>query len=102
MLAFDEYKVRLPLDSLFKSLDLGDVRPREMSWSKLSSITREEALKVDANYANKLEVERHKRWAYPVACIALTLFVLPLASLRGCTGRRGSCWPLPCSSCITA
>ena len=79
-LAFDEYKVRLPLDSLFKSLDLGDVRPREMSWSKLSSITREEALKVDANYANKLEVERHKRWAYPVACIALTLFVLPLAS----------------------
>ena len=80
VLAFDEYKVRLPLDSLFKSLDLGDVRPREMSWSKLSSITREEALKVDANYANKLEVERHKRWAYPVACIALTLFVLPLAS----------------------
>ena len=51
VLAFDEYKVRLPLDSLFKSLDLGDVRPREMSWSKLSSITREEALKVDANYA---------------------------------------------------
>ena len=80
MLAFDEYKVRLPLDFLFKSLDLGDVRPREMSWSKLSSITREEALKVDANYANKLEVERHKRWAYPVACIALPLFVLPLAS----------------------
>lgn len=41
-----------------------------MSWSKLSSITREEALKVDAIHANKLEVRRHKRWAYPVACIA--------------------------------
>lgn len=31
VLAFDEYKVRLPLDSLFKSLDLGDMWPREMS-----------------------------------------------------------------------
>ena len=80
MLAFDEYKVRLPLDSLFKSLDLGEVRPREMSWSKLTGITREQALQRDENYANKLDVERHKRWAYPVACIALTLFVLPLAS----------------------
>lgn len=35
---------------------------------------------MDANYASKLEVERRKRWAYPVACITLTLFVLPLAS----------------------
>lgn len=80
VLAFDGYTVRLPLDSLFKNLDLGEVRPREMSWSKLSSITREEALQRDVNYANKLEVERQKRWAYPVACIALTLFVLPLAA----------------------
>ena len=79
-LAFDEYLVRLPLDSLFNSLDLGEVRPREMSWSKLSSISREEALQRDAAYANKLDVERHKRWAYPVACLALTIFVLPLAA----------------------
>lgn len=80
VLAFDGYTVRLPLDSLFKNLDLGEVRPREMSWSELSGITREEALQRDANYANKLDVERQKRWAYPVACIALTLFVLPLAA----------------------
>ncbi len=80
VLAFDGYTVRLPLDSLFKNLDLGEVRPREMSWSELSSITREEALQRDVNYANKLDVERQKRWAYPMACIALTLFVLPLAA----------------------
>ena len=80
VLGFDEYLVRLPLNSLFNSLDMGEVRPREMSWSKLSSISREEALKRDVNYANKIEVERHKRWAYPVACLALTIFVLPLAS----------------------
>ena len=80
VLAFDGYTVRLPLDSIFKNLDLGEVRPREMSWSELSSITREEALQRDVNYANKLDVERQKRWAYPMACIALTLFVLPLAA----------------------
>ena len=80
VLAFDGYTVRLPLDSLFKNLDLGEVRPREMSWSELSSITREEALQRDVNYANKLDVERQKRWAYPMACIALTLFVLPLVA----------------------
>lgn len=80
VLSFTEYTVRLPLDSLFKSLDLGEVRPREMSWKQLSTITRAEALKVDVGYANKLDVERQKRWAYPTACLALTLFVLPLAT----------------------
>lgn len=80
VLGFDEYLVRLPLNSLFNSLDMGEVRPREMSWTQLSSISREEALKRDVNYANKIDVERHKRWAYPVACLALTIFVLPLAS----------------------
>lgn len=80
VLSFTEYTVRLPLDSLFKSLDLGEVRPREMSWKQLSTITRTEALKVDVGYANKLDVERQKRWAYPAACLALTLFVLPLAT----------------------
>lgn len=80
VLSFAEYTVRLPLDSLFKSLDLGEIRPREMSWKQLTTLTRTEALKVDVNYANKVDVERQKRWAYPAACLALTLFVLPLAT----------------------
>lgn len=80
VLGFDEYLVRLPLATIFKSLDMGQIRPREMSWDTLKNITRAEALKRDVNYANKIEVERHKRWAYPFACLALGLFVLPLAS----------------------
>ncbi len=80
VLGFDQYLVRLPLNSLFNSLDMGEVRPREMSWSKLRSISRAEALKRDVNYANKIAVELHKRWAYPMACLALTVFVLPLAA----------------------
>ena len=79
-LAFARYQVRLPLDSLFKSLDLGEVRPREMSWSRLRGQASRELAATDAAYANKLEVEVQKRWAYPAACLALTLFVLPLAA----------------------
>ncbi|MEG2139438.1 MAG: LPS export ABC transporter permease LptF [Bilophila sp.] len=80
VLSFGEYLVRLPLDSLFKSIDLGEVRPREMSWSKLTGFSQEQALAISSAFANKLNVERHKRWAYPAACLALTIFALPLAA----------------------
>lgn len=80
VLSFESYQVRLPLDSLFKSLDLGEVRPREMSWSKLARVAVEHLEKEDPNLANKVRVERHKRWAYPAACLALTIFALPLAA----------------------
>ncbi len=80
VLAFDTYQVRLPLDSLFRNLDLGEVRPREMSWSRLTNMDPDSLESTDANLANKIRVELHKRWAYPAACLALTIFVLPLAA----------------------
>lgn len=80
VLSFESYQVRLPLDSLFKSLDLGEVRPREMSWSRLTRVAVEHLEKEDPNLANKVRVELHKRWAYPAACLALTIFALPLAA----------------------
>ena len=80
VLSFDQYQVRLPLDNLFKSLDLGEVRPREMSWSKLTRAATEHLYAGDVSLSNKVEVELHKRWAYPAACIALTIFALPLAA----------------------
>lgn len=80
VLAFDTYRVRLPLDSLFKNLDLGDVRPSEMAWSALLGVDRAEVAKTDPSFANSIAVEIQKRWAYPAACIALALFALPLAA----------------------
>lgn len=79
-LGFERYQVRLPLDSLFRSLDLGEVRPREMSWSRLTGSVSRDLAATNAEYANRLAVELHKRWAYPAACLALTIFVLPLAA----------------------
>ena len=90
-LAFDAYTVRLPLSALFGSVDLGEVRPREMSWNTLLS-TRD-ALKqsepqtiqkkgegTQRTPLNIILTEIQRRWAYPAACIALAIFVLPMAA----------------------
>ncbi len=81
LLGFGEYTVRLGLDSMFKGLDLGAVRPREMAWSVLTAFDRDALMQTDPAMARKIEIELHKRWLYPVACLALTLFALPLASM---------------------
>jgi lipopolysaccharide export system permease protein len=81
LLGFEEYTVRLALDKLFRGLELGPVKPREMAWTMLTGFDRRALLAKDPPFARKVEVELHKRWIYSVACLALTLFVLPLASM---------------------
>lgn len=80
VLSFDNYQVRLPLKSIFKSLDIAEVRPKEMSWQALLDAPLEEIRKTDPNWANRIAVEIQKRWAYPFASLALTLFALPLSA----------------------
>ncbi|MDR2726626.1 MAG: LPS export ABC transporter permease LptF [Deltaproteobacteria bacterium] len=81
LLGFEEYAVRLALDKMFRGLDLGPIKPREMAWKMLTAFDRRELMAKEPAFARKVEVELHKRWLYPVACLALTLFVLPLASM---------------------
>lgn len=80
LLAFDRYLVRLPLSSLFKNVDLGDIRPREMAWDALLAADLESIRRTDPEFADLVAVEIQKRWAYPAACVALSLFALPLAA----------------------
>ncbi len=77
-LIFDEYMVQLPVEALFKSFSLGDIPPREMPWKELL-IERNTTKDNTPYYQRKINVEIHKRWAYPMACLALTVFALPLA-----------------------
>jgi lipopolysaccharide export system permease protein len=81
LLGFDEYTVRLALDKLIGGLDLGPVKPREMAWEALIALNLQELRTKAPRFARKVEIELHKRWLYSVACLALTLFSLPLASL---------------------
>ncbi|MDR2075716.1 MAG: LptF/LptG family permease, partial [Desulfovibrio sp.] len=90
VLGFDEYVVRLPLDSLFGGLDLGPRKPSEMGWRELVSLPVADILSADSRLGNKITVERHKRWVFPAACLVLSVFVIPLAaSFQGMHRQNG-------------
>lgn len=80
ILAFNEYEVRLDLSKVFLGIDLGEVRPKEMSWEVLQKLHAEGGAAED-RFHLKVAVERQKRWALPVACIVLGLFAMPLACM---------------------
>lgn len=91
VLGFDEYLVRLNLDQLFDGLNLGEVKPKEMSWSELNQATLgEKAKEMSQSFIRKTRVELQKRWALPFACLVLGLFAMPLAcSFEGVKRQTG-------------
>lgn len=80
ILDFDEYTVRLDLGHLVSRVSSAftTIRPKEMSWKALLEIKKDQTSSSD-KYNNKVQVEIHKRWALPAACLVLGLFALPLA-----------------------
>lgn len=90
VLGFDEYVVRLSLNSLFHGLDLGPIKPKEMTWTELSALPIDTIAKEDVRLANKIMVEQHKRWVFPFSCIVLSLFSIPIAaSFQGLQRQSG-------------
>ncbi len=79
ILDFKEYTIRIDLEKIFKGFTLGKVKPKEMSWQELRSITPAHPAVQDANFLRKVKVELQKRWVLPVASFVLGLFALPLA-----------------------
>ncbi|MDL2209533.1 LPS export ABC transporter permease LptF [Desulfovibrio sp. OttesenSCG-928-O18] len=80
ILGFDEYEVRLDLSKVFSGADIGEIRPKEMSWAALQqAYTQKEG--PSERFILKVAVERQKRWALPVACAILGLFAMPLACM---------------------
>ena len=78
VLEFEDYMININLSKLFTSVDLGSVKPKEMSWETLTEMHEKKNAK-DNRLQNKVEVEIHKRWALPVSCLILGVFALPLA-----------------------
>lgn len=90
VLGFDEYVVRLSLEDMFNGFDLGPVKPKEMSWKELMGLPVADIAAQDKRLAGKIEVERHRRWVFPSACVVLTLFVIPIAvSVQGIRRQSG-------------
>lgn len=80
VLGFEEYSVRLNLSRLLRGLDIGELKPKEMSWGELRKLRLNPGERAhDDNYRRKVVVEQHKRFALPLACLVLGLFAMPLA-----------------------
>ena len=80
ILEFGDYSIRLDLSSLLSGIELGELRPKEMSWNDLVRLDNDHSAR-SLSMQRKVLVEIHKRWALPVACLVLGLFALPLACL---------------------
>ncbi len=81
VLSFDNYQVRLDLTNLLKDYDIEQQKPKEMSWKQLKNLSHSPDVREQQgdNFFRKVRLELHKRWVFPVACIVLGLFALPLA-----------------------
>lgn len=79
-LGFDAYEVRLDLSKVFSGVDIGEVRPKEMSWNMLQAAYAAQKAPSE-RFLLKVAVERQKRWALPAACVILGLFSMPLACM---------------------
>ncbi len=91
VMGFQEYAVRLSFDSLFQGVDMGPVKPKEYTWARLYDSKNElELQKTDPRMARKIVVERHKRHVFPIACVVLCIFVIPIAtSFQGLKQQTG-------------
>lgn len=78
ILEFGEYAIGIDLNSLFSNVDLGDIKPKEMSWTDLLTMNKEQNAP-NIRYQRRVGVEIQKRWSLPAACLVLGIFALPLA-----------------------
>ena len=85
VLSFGEYVVRLDLSKLVHGYDLGEVRPKEMSFTRLLELAADPNLAAthSPNFVRKVGVETQLRLAMPLACPVLGLFALPMACAFG-------------------
>lgn len=91
VMGFGEYAVRLDFDSLFQGVDMGPVKPKEYTWERLYDYDfQKEVAKTNPRMGRKIDVERHKRFVFPVACLILCVFVIPIAtSFQGLRQQTG-------------
>lgn len=90
VIGFGNYQVRMDLSRLLSGYDLGEAKPKEMSWGRLNTLKDDPSVVGvdDGNYLRKIRVEIQKRMALPVACIVLGLFALPMAASFGGLNRH--------------
>ncbi len=79
VITFDRYLLSLDMSRLLGGFELKDKAPKEMSWDDLREQTFGGVADKSKNFQRKIQMEMHKRFALPAACLVLGLFSLPLA-----------------------
>ena len=79
VVSFNRYLLSLDMSRLLGGLDLGDKAPKEMSWQALRELAAGAFADEDLNFRRRVEIELHKRFSLPAACLVLGIFALPLA-----------------------
>lgn len=80
VLNFNDYDIRLSLEKLFKNVELGTIKPKEMSFDGLLLAREAIGDMPDGRSERKILIEIQKRFSFPVASLVLTLFAIPLAA----------------------
>lgn len=79
VVSFGEYVLSLDMTKLLGGARIESKSPKEMSWAELSRLANSPESRARENLYQRVLIERHKRFALPVACLVLGLFSLPLA-----------------------
>lgn len=77
ILNFEHYTIRLSLSTLFKSVDIGSLRIKDLGWSTLIRMNQDTDISERQHLRVKSEIQ--KRLALPVATLILGVFSVPLA-----------------------
>jgi len=79
VISFDHYHLALDMTRLLGGFELKDKAPKEMSWQALQALAVETLGSKDLNFQRRVEIELHKRFSLPAACLVLGFFAFPLA-----------------------
>lgn len=92
VLSFDEYIVRLGLNSLFRDLNLGALAPKEMTWRELTALPVNDIMLDNPRLGHRIKIEMHNRFVLPVACLVFSIFAMPIS--MGFTGMQKQGGPI--------
>ncbi|PKN43522.1 MAG: LPS export ABC transporter permease LptF [Deltaproteobacteria bacterium HGW-Deltaproteobacteria-18] len=79
VISFESYILSLDMTRLLGGFELKDKAPKEMSWKDLQALKDAGFQDTSVNFQRRVEIELHKRFSLPAACIVLGFFALPLA-----------------------
>jgi lipopolysaccharide export system permease protein len=79
VISFESYILSLDMTRLLGGFELKDKAPKEMSWDDLQTLKGDGFEDRSVNFQRRVDIELHKRFSLPAACVVLGFFALPLA-----------------------